>query len=235
MRTLGAVRSVILGTAALAMGLTALPAVASVVPLSTTTFTLNAGNSALNGYAGPYGTVTVDLTSSTTANLTYTGGSSGQYTYLFSDSDMADANVNASSWTIGSFTATNLSGFSSEPAGYPLNTGSRTVDGFGTFNQTTKGFDGYKYAASSVGFTLTNTSGTWADAAGVLTPNTRGYSVAAHIFVCNTSAGACSPSIGAAATGYASVTPVPLPAAGWLFGSGLLGLVGFLVRRGRKA
>ncbi|HQT95645.1 MAG TPA: hypothetical protein PK435_13510 [Thermoanaerobaculaceae bacterium] len=90
MRTLNAVRSVILGTAALAMGLTAFPAVASFVP-SSTIFTLNAGNSALTGYPSPYGTVTVDLTSSTTANLTYKGGSSGQYTYLFGDSGMADA------------------------------------------------------------------------------------------------------------------------------------------------
>lgn len=217
--------------AAVAVGALGLAAPAAYA--DTVAFTIGLGNTALSGYPGPYATVSVDRTSSTTAVLTYTGLSAGNYTYLFMDSGIADANVNATSWTIGSFTETNPSGFSTA---VPTSTGSGTVDGFGVFNQTTKNVDGYAHAASEVGFMLTDTGGTWASAASVLTPNADGYSVAAHIAVCNTSLGACSPSIGASTTGYAvNIAPVPLPSGSILFGSALvgLGIFGFGLKRRR--
>ena len=73
-------------------------------------------------------------------------------------------------------------------------------------------------------FTLTNLGGTWASDSNVLIPNAKGYSAAAHISVSDGNA-----AHDALAAGYARV---PIPAAVWLLGSGLIGLVA--VRRRMK-
>src|SRR5262249_43552673 len=109
--------------------------------------------------------------------------------------------------------------------------GANTEDGFGSFNQTINSFDGYTHAASTLSFTLTNTSGTWGSDAVVLSNNASGFPAAAHIFVasCGTPA-SCDRSAGgnataALATGYATVggfVPEPSPAS--LLGLGLIGL-----------
>jgi MYXO-CTERM domain-containing protein len=190
----------------------------------------------MSGYPAPYATVTVNLTSSTTASLTFAAATAGNYQYLFLDSSIVDANVNAASWTAGSFAGStlnsNFSPFTCANTG--CNGGSATVDGFGVFNQTVNSFDGYNYAQSTVSFILTDTSGTWANAASVLTPNSNGYLAAAHMAVCDTSLGACSPSIAAIATGYATTSAVPEPTSFMLAAAGLGGL-GFLRRRRRKS
>jgi hypothetical protein len=113
-----------------------------------------------------------------------------------------------------------------------LNYGSQNVDGFGWFNFTLDNSDGYTNTVYTVTFDLTNTGGEWASASDVLTPNADGYTVGAHVFVCDGLP--CVPSSGAIATGYAANgTPIPEPASIALFGSGLIGLAG-LVRRRRK-
>jgi hypothetical protein len=43
----------------------------SIARADTIVSTLGTGNSDISGYTGPYGTVTIDLTSSTTADITF--------------------------------------------------------------------------------------------------------------------------------------------------------------------
>ena len=157
------------------------------VKADTFTFDLNAANAAISPYPGPYATVQVNLTSSNTATITFTYGSSGGYTYLGIDSGIAGVNVNASAWTIGSFAWTSAStvypggGFAAQPG--LSDSGAANEDGFGAFNQTVDGFDGTDHAVTQLSFTLTNTSGTWANAAAVLAANSGGSLAAAHIVV----------------------------------------------------
>ncbi len=171
----------------------------------TTTYSLTTGNTALSGYTGPFGSVTVNLTDSTHATITFTSGTVGGNIYLFGDGSTVDVNVNATSWS--------LSGLAGSNAGTGFTTpslsdgGSGNVDGFGQFNQTINDFDGFDYSADSVSFTLTDTSGTWASATDVLKANKGGSTVAAHIFVTSSPAYQTN---GAVVTGYAANgSPVP--------------------------
>lgn len=176
------------------------------------------GNHDLSGYSGPFGTVTVDLTSSTTATVTFNADAG----FLFLSENLADVNVNATSWTIASFTEAN-----------PFNTAtfmdtlSGNVDGFGVFNQTTKNHDGYMHAASQVGFTLTDMSGTWTNASSVFAPNSKGFVVAVHVGVCNVNP--CNVNGSLLATGYATMPEPPA-----LFFLGMTGLIALGSAVGRR-
>jgi hypothetical protein len=194
-------------------------------------YTLGVGNSAVSGYPAPYGTVTVHLTSSTTATLTFTTDSVGQYTYVMVDGGAMAAN--------GSFTATGtpynivqLPGF----AGTSFSSGAGNLDSIGTFSVEWDNTDSYDHAFTSAMFNITATgSTTWVNAFQVLTANDKGYLAGIHLAVCDTSLGTCNPSIPAPATGFAAANgtlqTVPIPAAAWLFGSGLLGLIAVARRR----
>ncbi|MGZ4821494.1 MAG: hypothetical protein ACXVZM_07795, partial [Terriglobales bacterium] len=118
-----------------------------------------------------FGEVCVNLTSSTTASITFTAAAN----YAFMDSSMADVQVNASSFTLG------LPITESPHAGLASDGHSGNVSSWGVFNQTINNFDGAGDAETSVTFTLTNTSGTWASASSVLTDNGSGYDAAAHV------------------------------------------------------
>jgi hypothetical protein len=193
----------------------------------TISFTINLGNAAISGFTGPYAEVSVDLTSATTATLTFTSDTNSGNIYLLGDGGSVAVNVNALTWTLSAITGSNAgTGFT---PGTWSDGGAGNEDGWGSFNQTINSFDGFTHSSDTISFTLTNTSGTWAGAANVLTPNASGYDVAAHIFV---TADPADGSNGALATGFATNGPaVPEPGSLALFGSGLIGLAGMLRRK----
>jgi hypothetical protein len=135
-------------------------------------YTLNAPNAALSGYTGAYGTVDISLTDSTHATITFTGATVGGYQFLFSGAQMADVNLNASSF--------NVSVVSPSTAVTPV--GSGNVSEFGKFNVAIDNDNGGPSATGTVKFDVTDLSGTWADASSVLIANDKNFIAAAHIF-----------------------------------------------------
>jgi hypothetical protein len=168
-------------------------------------FDLGAGNSAISGFSGPYAQVEVNLTSSTTATITFTSLTSGGNIYLMGDGGTVGVNVNAASWSVSGLSSSNGgTGFS---ASQIANAGAKNEDGFGSFNQTFDSFDGFTHSSDTVSFTLTDTSGTWSSASSVLT------GAAAHIFVTSSPANASN---GALVTGFAAVPEPTTVVAGLL-------------------
>jgi hypothetical protein len=227
-------RSRIFSTVLLAVAL-ALAFGARSASADTFTSILDTGNSAISGYSGPYGTVTVDRTSSTAATVTFTSNTVNSNIYLFGDGSSAAVNVNASSFTITGISGSNAgTGFSPGSFSVANPPGTSNVDGFGLFNGVIDSFDGFTHTSDTISFTLTNLSGTWASAVNVLTPNADGNDAAAHIFVTSSPAGATN---GAIATGYAGETGgavVPEPSTMALAGLGALGFLGYGLRRRSK-
>jgi hypothetical protein len=168
------------------------------------TFDLTIGNPAISGFPGPYATVLVNRTSTTTATITFTSLMNSGHIYLFGAQGSVAVNVNASSFTLGPITGSNGgTGFSPGPYS---DGGSGNEDGHGSFNQTINSFGGYTHSSDTLSFTLSDTSGTWSSAANVLTANNNGFVAAAHIFVAQAPADASN---GALATGYAAGIPEP--------------------------
>lgn len=189
------------------------------------TYSLSAANSAISGYPGPYGSVTVNLTSANQATITFTGNTVGTFEYLFGGTGSVGVNVNASS-----FSESSLTGFVA-----PSIT-SGNEDGFGAFNLSIDNFDGNSAADGLMSFVLTDNSGTWANASSVLVANAGGWFVAAHIFVEDTTTGG-NPATGYAASSTDSPTPLSVPDGGAtiiMLGSvlGGLGIVGRRLRKG---
>jgi hypothetical protein len=173
------------------------------------TSTLNKGNTALSGFSGPFGTVTINLVNSTTATVTFTSNTVNGNIYLFGDGSSVALNVNATSFSVSSITGTNAgTGFSPGPLSFA---GAGTVDGFGNFNLTINSFDGFTHSSDTISFTLTNTSGTWSSAANVLAFNAKGFDAAAHIFVTSSPANAAN---GALTTGFAGENAGGVPDGG---------------------
>jgi hypothetical protein len=182
---------------------------------------LTVGNTAISGFTEPFGNVLVTLTSPTTATVKFTSDAANGNIYLFAGAQGVDVNVNASSFTVSGITASNAgTGFSPGPF---TAMGSQNVDGFGVFNETLDGFDGFTHSADLVSFTLTNTSGIWASASSVLTPNSSGFDAAAHIFVTSSPADASNTAL---ATGFAAEVPEPATAFFLPFG----GILAFYLR-----
>jgi hypothetical protein len=188
------------------------------------TFDLTVGNvNGLDCCTGPYASVTVNLVNSTTANISFDSLTNGGFIYLMAGGSAANLNVNATSFTVGTITGTNDlgGGFTPGPFTTTLNSNS-AVDGFGKFNLQVNSFDGFTHSSTDIDFTLTNTSGTWANQEDVLKANF----AAIHGFAC--AQPGCTSESGAFATGFASV---PIPAAAWLLGSGLIGFLGIARRK----
>lgn len=189
-----------------------LTATGSLAALAYTTYDLSTPNYDLGMAApGPYGTVQVAWDNTTNvdeATITFTRSDS----FVFR---RVGVNVNSTSFNVTQISAIN----------WDFN-GAKQFDGFGVMNiNVSEGPGGLDQ--ESISFKITNTSSTdWASITSILTGNNLlGNHVAAHII----------PS-GGLDTGFAgdgtTTSPVPIPAAAWLLGSGLLGLV--LVRRRMK-
>jgi hypothetical protein len=204
-------------------------------------FDLTQGNTSgapdLAGFSGPFAKVTIHLSTSTTATITFTSytSTSGNpdctvahpCTYLLGTQNGTVAvNVNATSWTIGTFSP---STFSSGGAG--------NEDGWGSFNQTVNGDAGFNNAVSSASFVITNTSGTWSTESDVLKANASGFEAAAHIMVassqCKTESGApaaCTTGFATDGGGGSTQSTVPEPTGIALLG----GVLVFTVRTLRE-
>ena len=169
---------------------------------------LNVGNTAISGFTGPYGTVTITLVNSTTATVTFTSNTVAGNIYLFGDGSSVALNVNATTFSATGITGTNAgTGFTPGP----FSVGSGNEDGFGSFNLRISSFDGFTHSSDTITFTLTNTSGTWASAADVLIANADGFDAAAHIFVTTSPANASNSAL---ATGFAAESAGGVPDGG---------------------
>src|SRR5215469_14090730 len=86
-------------TLALAVCVFALAQQTSKAISDTATYNLSVGNSAISGYAAPYGSVTVSWSSADAnqATITFTANNTGTFQYLFGDGGSVAVNVNAAS------------------------------------------------------------------------------------------------------------------------------------------
>jgi hypothetical protein len=197
------------------------------------TYDLGIGNAAISGYTGPFAQVTVDWTSSTTANITFTSLTNGGYIYLMGDGSSVAVNVYGA-FTIGNVSGTNsLAGFTPGPYTVVNPPGTSNVDGFGSFNGVIDSFDGFTNAATEISFLLTATEATsWVSASDVLAANADGWLAAAHIFVTSSPGNASNTAL---ATGYAANGTVPVPEPGIFILLGIaMGAIGIASRYVRK-
>lgn len=212
------------------LSLAALSAMALTSAASALSFNLSVPNSGISAYTGPYATVNLSLNGAKdVATITFTGLSSGNYSFGFGGGGSGAVGVNAN----GSSTVDTISFTAAFAAAGPLtNGGSGNQSEFGTFSNTINAFDGFTNAVTSVSFHLNKSSGSWANEGDVLAANASGAFAAAHIFVWDHTI--AQPSSGAAATGFASNGGASVADGGSTIAllGGALMLLGGIYRRG---
>ncbi len=223
--------SPVVASAVLLLALAAAPAAASTI-----TYDLGSPNAALSSYPGPYATVSVDLTNSTTATITFTslsqtsGGNT--YAYKLGGTGAADVNVNSTNFSVSNISFTGgCTGAGCPSGGTAFTQGSGSVSSFGSFNLTLKDADGVGDAVHSVSFTLTDIGGTWANAAAVLALNAANYLTAGHIFVFEN--GVASTAVLTGFAGNSGVAFTPEAGSEILFALALIVLCAVFARRER--
>ncbi|GAM11711.1 PEP-CTERM motif protein [Geobacter sp. OR-1] len=195
---------------------------------SASAYSLSLNQINTTGYSGPYVNVTIDLTTATTATVKFDAFSP----YLLVNGKIADLNVNASGFSVGSFTSGGgLNNFVLNSVNIDTNPAppNQQVSMFGDFNLTISSQNASQ-RVDWLQFIVTNTSGTWASDDKVLTANTDGYSAAAHIFVPSAATNANTFFVGNGET----PPSVPEPSTMLLLGSGFLGLAAYGRKRARK-
>ena len=150
------------------------------------TITLGVGNSAMSGFPPPYATANITVAGNgLSATVTFTSVVNSTYANFMGDGGSVALNVNGS-FSLSNLAASNsFSGFH-PPA--PVNAGAGNDDGFGSFTLRLNTGSGYATSATTISFTVTNTSGTaWTGVTSGLNPfllaNNKGYFAASHIFV----------------------------------------------------
>jgi hypothetical protein len=178
------------------------------------------GNANISGYTGPYATAEIDLTSSTTANITFTGLTSPVGGFLFGIGDTG-FNVNGTGFS--------LSNVKEDGVSKADGLGSGNEDGFGSFNfivnTSNSGSSSYIHMVT---FTLTDSTANWLTASDVVTGNDKGNLVAAHLYVFNPDG---SPANNTGFIDNSSVRQVPDSGATALLLGGALTGIGFMRRK----
>jgi hypothetical protein len=197
-------------------------------------YTLGTDNTAAQG-PGPWGFVDVHLNSSTLATITFTANTNLLPTWDYAFTEMG-VNVNATSFTTTTPTGIVLDTGSSLPASWSQ-VGPSTLDGFGKFNIDWKPTpNGASDSMLEAMFTVTNTSGTWANQDAVLSLDNMNHYAAAHSFTNgNSSFSADSSHCDTGTTGCDAPPPsIAEPASLALLSAGLFGL-GFIRSRRSKS
>jgi hypothetical protein len=181
---------------------------------TTANISIGTPNSAISGFPSPYATANITLAADgLSATVSFTSLQNATNTYLMGDGGSAALNVNGS-FSLSGLSASNIyAGFN---ANTPVSGGAGNEDGFGSFNLTINMGQGWPDSASTISFTVTNTSGTaWTGITTggnnvMLAVNNKGFIVAAHIFVGGNPPVATDQAL---ATGFAgnggTGTPVP--------------------------